>query len=107
MVRDLARRVLEQGGYAVLVASSAGEALPIAEGSAALHLVITDVVMPGGMSGVQIGERLAHSRPRLPVLYMSGYTEDATHQNAEIQVLRDENAALKARLALVEEKLGL
>jgi hypothetical protein len=38
---------------------------------------------------------------------MSGYTEDATHQNAEIQVLRDENAALKARLALVEEKLGL
>jgi len=39
--------------------------------------VVTDVVMPGGMSGIEMGERLARTRPRLPILYMSGYTDDA------------------------------
>ena len=80
VVRDLARRVLEQGGYAVLTASSAREALLIAEGPMALDLVISDVVMPGGMSGIQLGERLARTRPQLKVLYMSGYTAEASLQ---------------------------
>ena len=38
--------------------------------------MVTDVVMPGGMSGVEMGERLSRSRPNLPVLYVSGYTDD-------------------------------
>ena len=76
-VRELARRVLERGGYRVIPVSSAREALLVAEGSALLDLVITDVVMPGGMSGVEMGERLSRSRPSLRVLYMSGYTDDA------------------------------
>ncbi len=76
-VRDLTRRVLERGGYMVIPVTSAREALLAAEGSAALDLVVTDVVMPGGMSGVEMGERLSRTRPRLPVLYISGYTDDA------------------------------
>jgi CheY-like chemotaxis protein len=76
-LRELARRVLEKGGYRVVPVSSAREALLIAEGSAVIDLVVTDVVMPGGMSGVEMGERLSRSRPKLPVLYMSGYTDDA------------------------------
>ena len=75
-VRLLTRRLLEQGGYRVLTASSAQEALLIAEGSAAIDAVVTDVVMPGGMDGLQMGERLSRTRQGLPVLYMSGYTED-------------------------------
>jgi two-component system, cell cycle sensor histidine kinase and response regulator CckA len=75
-VRELARRVLERGGYQVIPVVSAREALLIAEGSAVLDLVLTDVVMPGGMSGLEMGERLSRTRPTLPVLYMSGYTED-------------------------------
>ena len=78
VVRELARRVLEKSGYSVLCASTAREALLAAEGSAVLDLVITDVVMPGGMNGVQMGERLSRSRPDLKVLYMSGYTDDPT-----------------------------
>ena len=75
-VRELARRVLERGGYNVIPVVSAREALLIAEGSAALDLILTDVVMPGGMSGLEMGERLSRTRPGLPVLYMSGYTEE-------------------------------
>ena len=75
-VRLLTRRLLEQGGYRVLTASSAQDALLIAEGSAAIDVVVTDVVMPGGMGGLEMGERLSRTRQGLPVLYMSGYTED-------------------------------
>ncbi len=82
-VRELARRVLERGGYRVVPAASAREALLIAEGSALLDCVVTDVVMPGGMSGVEMGERLSRSRPSLPVLYMSGYTDDARFRARE------------------------
>jgi PAS domain S-box-containing protein len=76
-VRELARKVLERGGYTVMPVASAREALLVAEGNAALDLVVTDIVMPGGMSGIEMGERLARTRPRLPILYMSGYTDDA------------------------------
>ena len=40
-------------------------------------MVVTDVVMPGGMSGVEMGERLSRTRPELPVLYVSGYSDHA------------------------------
>ena len=74
-VRELATRVLERGGYRVVAVASAREALLVAEGSTQLDMVVTDVVMPGGMSGVEMGERLSRTRPELPVLYVSGYTD--------------------------------
>jgi CheY-like chemotaxis protein len=76
VVRELACKVLERGGYTVVPVASAREGLLVAEGSTLLDLVVTDVVMPGGMSGVEMGERLSRSRPKLPVLYVSGYTDD-------------------------------
>ncbi len=82
-VRELARKVLERGGYTVTPVASAREALLVAEGNAALDLVVTDVVMPGGMSGIEMGERLARTRPKLPILYMSGYTDDARFRSSE------------------------
>ena len=79
MVRELACRVLRQHGYTVIEASQAREALRIAaRGEQAIDLVVTDVIMPGGMSGRQLGERLAESRPGLKVLFISGYTDDAS-----------------------------
>ena len=76
-VRELATRVLERGGYRVVAVASAREALLVAEGSTQLDMVVTDVVMPGGMSGVEMGERLSRTRPELPVLYVSGYSDHA------------------------------
>jgi PAS domain S-box-containing protein len=75
-VRELARRVLQKAGYQVVPVASAHEALLVAEGSTVLDCVVTDIVMPGGMSGVEMGQRLSRTRPTLPILYMSGYTDD-------------------------------
>lgn len=77
MVRELLRNILEVEGYNVLVASQGHEALEICEQKQGpLHLLITDVVMPG-MGGPQLVERLTASCADVKVLYMSGYTDDA------------------------------
>ena len=76
-VRDLTRRILESAGYTTIAAANGGEALLLLERtSAPVHLLITDLVMPG-MSGRELSERLGHLRPEMKVLYTSGYTDDA------------------------------
>jgi PAS domain S-box-containing protein len=77
MVRRLARRVLESGGYHVIECSDPADALTRLEGSD-LHpdLLVTDIVMPG-MNGVALAERFRALHPDVPVLYMSGYTDHA------------------------------
>ena len=76
-VRKLAVRVLERQGYKVLAARDGDEALLICEGHQdPIHLMLTDVVMPG-MNGHELAERLESLRPRMKVLYMSGYTDNA------------------------------
>ncbi len=76
-VRELARDILEANGYEVLEARHGDEALAICERhSEAIHLMLTDVVMPG-MNGRELAERLARLRPETKVLYMSGYTDNA------------------------------
>jgi two-component system, cell cycle sensor histidine kinase and response regulator CckA len=76
-LRSLARRILESRGYTVLAAADGPEALQISRSRGEpIHLLLTDVVMPG-MSGREVADRLAAERPDLKVVYMSGHTEDA------------------------------
>jgi len=76
-LRSIVREILEASGYTVIEARHAGHALEIAEGHPApIHLLMTDVVMPG-MSGSELVVRLAASHAETRVLYMSGYTNDA------------------------------
>jgi PAS domain S-box-containing protein len=81
MVRALASRVLSTHGYTVLEAANGAAAISICEQhSEPIHLLITDIVMPG-MSGRDLVDRLATLRPGLKALYMSGYTDRAiVHQ---------------------------
>ena len=75
-VRELARKVLTRQGYRVLAASSGSEAIDIArEYSGSIDVLLTDVVMPG-LSGPDLARRLQRVRPRMAVLYMSGYAAD-------------------------------
>ncbi len=76
-VRELARRFLEEAGYDVHIARDAEEALQIFDRLAGkIDVLVTDVVMPG-LSGKELYERLAERRPALPVVYISGYTDNA------------------------------
>jgi CheY-like chemotaxis protein len=76
-VRQLVRETLESKGYTVIEAENGEAGLQVAqEHSGPIHMVISDVVMPG-MSGRELVKRLAEKRPETKVLYLSGYTEDA------------------------------
>jgi CheY-like chemotaxis protein len=75
-VRELARTILAAQGYSVLVAESAVEAEKIAAaGSRKIHLLLTDVVMPG-VSGRELARRITSSNSGMQVLFMSGYTDN-------------------------------
>jgi PAS domain S-box-containing protein len=76
-LRELAARILAGAGYTVLQAANGIDALALlAQHADPVHLVFTDVVMPG-MNGRELAARLATLRPGIRVLYTSGYTEDA------------------------------
>ncbi len=76
-VRRLACKILEERGYQVLEAGDAREAAEISERhSEPIHLLLTDVVLPG-VNGRELAERLLVDRPNMHVLYMSGYTDHA------------------------------
>ncbi len=77
MVRGLARRQVESLGYRVLEASDGPAAMRCLAEHPDVDLLFTDVVMPGGMSGRQLADAARALRPHLPVLYTSGYTENA------------------------------
>ncbi len=76
-VRDIAKEFLELSGYTVLSAASPSEALDLVAGHPdPIHLLLTDVIMPG-MSGPQLAEKMQSLRHDIRVLFMSGYTDTA------------------------------
>ncbi|MCG6537642.1 MAG: response regulator, partial [Syntrophales bacterium LBB04] len=78
---ELTTRMLQKRGYKVLAAGTPGEALRIAmRYSGVIHLLMSDVVMPG-MNGHDLAANLLSHNPRLKGLFMSGYATDAvSHQ---------------------------
>jgi two-component system, cell cycle sensor histidine kinase and response regulator CckA len=79
-VRELAREYLEMSGYTVLVAPDGHTAIEMAAmHSGTIHLLMTDMVMPG-IGGRELAERVLAVRPDIKILYMSGYTDSAVVQ---------------------------
>jgi CheY-like chemotaxis protein len=84
-VREVTREQLESLGYRVLSCADASEALAACAGHAEpLHLLLTDVVMPG-MNGRELAQRLTQGRPGLRVLYTSGYGEDVIARHGVLE----------------------
>ncbi len=85
-LRRLVREALEQQGYQVTEFESAAAALQ--EWNRAplpIDALITDVVTPGGTSGIELAERLASGRPRLAVIYISGYSVELMHRPPKLR----------------------
>jgi two-component system, cell cycle sensor histidine kinase and response regulator CckA len=83
-LREVTKEFLQIAGYTVLEASSGGEALDlIQQVSQPIHLLLTDVIMPG-MSGPDLAKSLQALYPSLQVLYMSGYADNRIIQKGGI-----------------------
>ena len=75
MVRFYVESELKALGYRVIVTRNAPDALDILRGPEIIHLLFTDVVMPGGMFGTELADEAVRLRPRLKILLTSGHTE--------------------------------
>lgn len=77
LLRELVQCVLQEHGYRILAASSGVEALRIwNEHHGEIDLLLTDMVMPGGMTGRQLAEQLEPCDSNLKVIFTSGYSQD-------------------------------
>ena len=77
-IREISARALRRRGYTVHEARNAEEAIDwVSKATRRADILITDVVMPG-LSGPNLAARLMQQNPKIRVLYMSGYTDDAT-----------------------------
>jgi DNA-binding NtrC family response regulator len=76
MVRNMVTAVLEQYGYNVIEAENGSVAVKLCEQEDKIHLMITDVVMPG-KSGPDLVRQISSIQPDMKVLYVSGYTDEA------------------------------
>jgi signal transduction histidine kinase/CheY-like chemotaxis protein/HAMP domain-containing protein len=77
VLRDMAHVILQECGYQILEASSGREALLVWDRhQGAIDLVLTDVVMPEGISGMDLAQRLLATKPKLKIVFASGYSMD-------------------------------
>ena len=76
-VRSLARCVLEEAGYHVIEAADGPNAIAAwREFPGRIHLLLTDMVMPGGLSGSDVADRFSADRPDSKIIFSSGYSTD-------------------------------
>lgn len=77
-VAELASAMLEDFGYQPRIASSGRQALEMLGSQPDISMVFSDVIMPGGISGVELARKIRMRRPELPILLTTGYSEAAS-----------------------------
>jgi len=116
-VAALVSEMLAQLGYEVTRAASAAAALGALADGRSVDLVFSDIMMPGGMNGVELAREIKRRRSDMPILLTSAYAEAAIHdaEGAGVQILPkpyhiDELAAAlsaaKSDLPLARERQG-
>ena len=86
-VAEVSQAMLEEIGYTVRLAADARQALVLFEAED-FDLVVSDIVMPGGMNGIELAEELRHRNPGLPIVLVSGYAASASAAPEQFPVLR-------------------
>ncbi|MFV1850845.1 MAG: PAS domain S-box protein [Thalassospira sp.] len=80
---EVASSVLEEYGYTTLVAHSGIEGLEVLKDHPEIDMVFTDIVMPGGMNGMELGDQARELRPEIAILTCSGFTAGILHERGE------------------------
>ena len=84
-VRMLVTEVLEELGYAAIEAADSASGLKVLQSDVRIDLLITDVGLPGGMNGRQMTDAARQKRPKLKVLFITGYAENAAISNGHLE----------------------
>jgi PAS domain S-box-containing protein len=74
-VAELTIQMLERGGYCVQLVDHAAAALAVLGGNQPFNLVFSDIIMPGGINGIALAQKIGKVRPELPVLLASGFAQ--------------------------------
>jgi nitrogen-specific signal transduction histidine kinase/CheY-like chemotaxis protein len=83
-VRSITRRFLLRNGYSVLEAASGREAIELwSQRTQPIDLVVTDLMMPGGVSGTELAKRLWSDCPQLKIMFVSGYSSSVAGKDAD------------------------
>ena len=85
-LRDLIKKTLSQLGYHILEARNGINALEVwLAHRAEIRLLLTDIVMPDAMSGIELAQRLFQNNPKLKVIYMSGYSAEVASKDISLK----------------------
>jgi PAS domain S-box-containing protein len=87
-VADVTASLLRQLGYGTLRSENAADALARLQAGEKFNLVLSDIVMPGGMNGIELAEEIRRRFPDLPVLLTSGYSDAAQAAETRFIILR-------------------
>jgi PAS domain S-box-containing protein len=77
---DIATTYLTKSGYSVLQAKDGAAAIDLLTTHVNIDIMVTDIIMPGGMNGVELGQAIGQLRPELKIIYTSGFPADALAQ---------------------------
>jgi len=85
-LRGLASKLLQKQGYQIFEAASGVEALEVwGQHDGVFDLLLTDMVMPGGVTGRELAEKLLADKPELKVIFTSGYSTDMVGENFTLE----------------------
>ena len=84
-IRMLVTDVLEELGYAAIEAADTTSGMKVLQSDVRIDLLITDVGLPGGMNGRQMADAARETRPKLKVLFITGYAENAAINNGRLE----------------------
>jgi CheY-like chemotaxis protein len=88
LVRGLAAKLLRRLGYTVLEARDGPTALAMVKSETRIDLLLTDVMLPGPLTGPKLADELRRLRPTLPVLFASGYSQEIIDLGAQDRAMR-------------------
>ena len=83
---EIAQAYLADMGYSALQAQNGASALEAVARFKEIDLIITDIIMPGGMNGVELAQKARQLNPRLKIIYSSGFPADALTERSGMQV---------------------